>query len=66
MPMTPLDRKAELVRRGVRQVDIARKVKKSAPYVNDVLMGNRRSAEIEREIANAIGKPVEKVFGTAA
>lgn len=65
MPMTPQDRKAELVRKGVRQADIARRTGHSPTYVNDVLTGKRRSETIEREIARSIGRPVEKVFGSA-
>lgn len=65
MPMEANDIKAELVRRGVKQADIARTVGKSPQLVYDVLRGYRRNAAIEREIAQRIGKPVSRVFEAA-
>lgn len=62
MPLTPLDRKAELVRRQVRQSHIARRLGVSQAYVSDVIAGNRRSSAIEQAVAEALGLPVDKVF----
>lgn len=62
MPLGPQDRKAELVRRGVRITRIARDLGFSQPYVSDVIAGNRRSERIEQAVADAIGLPVADVF----
>lgn len=66
MAMAPEHIKAELVRKKVKQSDVARTVGKSPQLVNDVIHGARRNHAIEREIASRIGKPVSRVFGTAA
>lgn len=62
MPMRPRDRKAELVRAGVTQADIARQTGFSPAYVNDVIAGNRRSPAIEAAVAQAIQRPIDQVF----
>lgn len=62
MPLSPLDRKAELVRRRIRQSAIAAKCGCSKSHVSDVLYGRRRNEEIERVIATAIGMTPEEVF----
>jgi lambda repressor-like predicted transcriptional regulator len=64
--MEPQDIKAELVRRKVKQADIARQVGHSAPFVNDVISRKRRSPAIEKAVAEAIGKPLKKVFPEVA
>lgn len=66
MPMKPADRKAELVRRGVTLADIARALEVSGPHVSQVLYGKRRSPRVEQAIAEAIGKPVSRVFEASA
>lgn len=65
MPLTPLDRKAELVRKGLSMSDVARQLGLSANHVSKVIAGERRSPRVERAVADAIGKPVEKVFAAA-
>lgn len=62
MPLKPLDRKVALVRKRVKQAQIARNLGVSQAYVCDVLYGRRRSEKIETAIADAIGKPVAEVF----
>jgi len=64
--MTGREIKAALVAVGVKQVDIARQVGHSGPFVSDVIMRRRRSPAIERAIADAIGKPLKKVFPDVA
>lgn len=57
--------KAELVRRGVTQTEIALAVGRSKQLVGDVIRRARRNPAIEREIAQRIGKPVRRVFEAA-
>ena len=63
MPMSPNDRKAELVRLGVTAAEIARTLGLARAHVSQVLAGSRRSPRVEAEVARVIGKPVERVFG---
>ncbi len=60
--MTGQEIKAALVAKGIKQTEIARRVGHSQPFVNDVITRKRRSPAIERAIAEAIGKPLKKVF----
>lgn len=60
--MTGREIKAALVERGVKQVEIARKTGHGPSFVNDVITRKRRSPAIEKAIAEAIGKPLKKVF----
>jgi len=62
MPMTGRDRKAEMVRKGVRQSAIARRLNVSSTSVSDVVSGRSRSARIEQAIAEALGLPREELF----
>lgn len=64
--MTAREIKAALVLRGVRQSDIARKLKLSPAYISDVIARNRRSDRVERAVAQAIGEPVNMVFTETA
>jgi lambda repressor-like predicted transcriptional regulator len=66
MPMSPNDRKAELVRKAQTMTDIARQLGVSVSHVAQVVAGKRRSPSVERAVSEAIGKPVERVFGSAA
>lgn len=63
MPLDPRERKAALVLLGVRQADIARRLGVTATHVSDVLHGRRRSPRVEGEIAEALGRGVEELFG---
>lgn len=62
MPLSPLDRKAELVRRGVRLTDVARELELSKSHVGQVLHGLRRHQRTEVAIADHIGLPHDAVF----
>lgn len=66
MPMTPAERKAELVKNGTKIIDIAKALGVSQAHVSRVVKGERRSPTVEAAVADAIGKPVKKVFGAAA
>jgi hypothetical protein len=67
MPLSPLDRKVELLRAGVTMSEIARELDPpvSPNHVSKVIAGERRSPRIERAIAEKIGIPVEQVFAAA-
>lgn len=65
MPMAPNEIKAALVAKAVKQADIARQVGHAPSFVNDVITRKRRSPAIEKAIAQAIGKPVSRVFEAA-
>lgn len=54
--------KIELLRIGVTQSEIANRLKVSVGSVNDVISGRRITPRIRTAIANAIGKPVEKIW----
>lgn len=62
MPMSPADRKAELVRHGRKITAIARELGVSISHVSLVVSGHRRSPLIERAVADAISRPVDQVF----
>lgn len=62
MPLTPQDRKAELLRKGLSMSDVARELGISAHHISRVVAGERRSPRVEQAIADAIGLPVADVF----
>lgn len=66
MPLSPLDRKIELLRKGVTMSEIARELDPPVTpnHVSKVIAGERRSPRVELAIAEKIGKPVEAVFET--
>lgn len=61
--MKPPDRRAELVRRGIRHTDIARDLGVTAEAVGRVVRGQQRSARVEAEVAKRMGLTPEVVFG---
>lgn len=63
--MHPLDRRAELVRRGVTIASIARELEYTDGHVGLVLHGHRRHPRTEIAIAEKIGRPVSEVFPEA-
>lgn len=65
MPLTPQDRKAELVRRGLTMSDVARQLDLSLNHVSKVIAGERRSPRVEQAIAELIQRPVHRVFPAA-
>lgn len=52
-----LERKALLVRRGIQQQAIARKLRVSRVAVSHVVSGHRRSKRIENHIARLLAMP---------
>lgn len=63
MVMSPRERKAELIRKGFTVTQIAQLAGVTQPHASHVLKGRHRSARVEQIIANAIGKPISRVFG---
>ena len=64
MAMSPIDRKVELLRKGVSMSEIARELDPpvSLNHVSRVVAGERRSPRVEAAIAEAIGLPLDAVF----
>lgn len=65
MPMKPLDRKVELVRREINLAQIGRQLGVTRHHVAMVVGGRRRSPSVEAAVSEAIGLPMEEVFGPA-
>lgn len=65
MPLTAVERKAQMVLREIRQVDLAAELGVTQGTISLVVSGERRSAAIEQAIAQKLGMPVEVVFGPA-
>lgn len=62
MPLSLLDRKAELVRRGVRVQAVANELGVTYQHVRAVLVGERRSPRVEEALAAAMEMPADEVF----
>lgn len=60
--MHPADIKAELVKAGKSQSDIAAEQGVSQPMVSQVIQGKATSHPIASRIAKAIGKPVGEIW----
>jgi len=60
--MTPLEIKIEMLRSGITQPSIAKKLGVSTVYVHQVIRGLRRSQTIRQTIAEAVGKSVEELW----
>jgi transcriptional regulator with XRE-family HTH domain len=54
--------RAELTRRGIRQIDIAREIGRNPSTVNHIITGRKRSKHVEEAIARRLGKPRERLF----
>lgn len=63
MPLSPLQRKAELVLRNITNQQIAKRARCSNQLVSAVLFDRRRNAKVRRHIAKAIERDVAEVFG---
>lgn len=63
MVMTPRDRKAELVRRGIKMTQIARSIGMSGGHVEATIAGKRRSPRVEEAVAALLDRTVDEVFG---
>lgn len=66
MPMTPKERKIELLKADATVSGIARQLGLSISHVSQVIAGKRRSPNVEAAVAEMIDKPVADVFGDAA
>ena len=64
MPLTPLERKAQMVLKQISQTDLAEELGVTQPHVSQVISGERRSPRVEEAIAAKLGMPVEVVFGS--
>ena len=64
MPLTPLERKAQMVLKEITQVALAAELGVTQSSISMVVSGERRNAVIEEAIARALGMPVDVVFGT--
>ena len=62
MPLTALERKAQMVLKEVQQSDLAAQLGVTPSHVSMVVSGERRSPRVEQAIADAIGLPVAEVF----
>lgn len=62
MVMSRRERKAQLVLRGIKLRDIAEQLDVTPQHICHVLAGRVRSTRVEQTIADAIGKPVRRVF----
>lgn len=66
MAMTRIDRKAALIQARVRMTDLAKQLGVHVSHVSHVVNDRRRSPRVEQAIADAIGKPVARVFPQGA
>ena len=60
--MTSNTIRSELIRRGIRQADIARALGLSRFTVNNVIRGHRRSRRVEASISDKLGIPLHRIF----
>ena len=64
--MHPNEIKAELIRRGIRQRQIADRLGFNRSTVCNVIAGRNRNKRVRRAIARAINRPLPFVFAKAA
>lgn len=57
--MNAMDRKILMLRKGITQAEIARRLGVSGATVSLVVSGRMRSRRVEQEIAEALGLPRE-------
>lgn len=60
--MNPREIKAELVRRGIKQRDIARAFGISPNAIWRIIARKSKSDRVQRQIASAIGRPFDEVW----
>jgi transcriptional regulator with XRE-family HTH domain len=65
MPLSSLERKAQMVLKQVQQIALAEQLGVTQSHISQVLSGDRRSPRVEQAIADAFGMPVEEVFPPA-
>lgn len=54
--------KAELVRAGIKQNELARKLRVSDTMISLVVAGKKQSARIQNEIARRLGVPANELW----
>lgn len=57
--MNAINRKILMLRKGITQAEIARRLGVSGPTVSLVVSGRMRSRRVEQEIAESLGLPRE-------
>ena len=62
MKWTPRDIRAELVRAGVSQAEIARALNRSTALVGQVIDGRTISDRVRRDLATRLGRSVEEIW----
>jgi transcriptional regulator with XRE-family HTH domain len=60
--MEPLEIKILLLRAGITQASIAKKIGVTLPFVNQIIKGQRSTGRVRRAIAKAVGKRVEELW----
>jgi transcriptional regulator with XRE-family HTH domain len=60
--MKPVEIKILMMRAGVTQTKIAEQLGITVPFVNQIISGIRPTKYIREAIAEAVGKPVEKLW----
>ena len=60
--MNSTEIKILMIRAGVKQISIAKKLGVSDAYVNQTIKGIRNSARIKRAIARALKQPMEELW----
>lgn len=60
--MNPLEIKAELIKRGIKQIEIAKKLKVTPTAVSQVIYGIRNYPIIREEIAKILNKKIEELW----
>jgi lambda repressor-like predicted transcriptional regulator len=60
--MKPIQIKILMMRAGVSQADISRKLGVSRSFVNQVICGLRSTRRVRRAIASSVGKSVRKLW----
>lgn len=60
--MTEKEIRVLMIRKDVRAVDIARKINVHRSWITNVIKGRRPTRRIQKAIADALDKPVEKLF----
>lgn len=60
--MNPIEIKILMIRAGITQADIGRKLGLSRAFINQVVLGHRPTKQVKQAIAEAVGKPVEDLW----
>ncbi len=60
--MKPIEIKILLLRAGVTQANIGRKVGVSRSFINQIIKGQRQTKRVRMAIAKAVGRRVEELW----